>query len=314
MDNVSREFLRAVRGERSQVALARKLGFTGNPIANWEAGRRSPTAAQALRACDRVGISVQQAFLRFVNIPLEQGPAGYRLGAWLDQLRGSTTALHLAAESGHSRHQIRRWLSDEAAPKLAQFFSLVQTITGRLPDLIAELVPIERVPSVCAQHAQLRAARRLAHDQPWTEAVLRLLETQDARRGDYDARGIAERLGISEELARDCLARLVGAGIVIYQQPRFSVVSALSVDTKALGQLKAHWSDVASERALAPQPGDVFCYNVLAASAQDVERIGNLLRATYREIRSMVANTPSEEAAAVVNLQLVNWGDPLQSK
>ena len=224
--------------------------------------------------------------------------------------RGSTTALHLAARSGHSRHQVRRWLSEEAVPKLPQFFGLVQAITGRLPDLIGELVPIERVPSLRAQHAQLQAARRLAHDQPWTEAVLRLLETQDARATHFDAQQIAERLSISEELVQTCLAQLVSAGIVDRDGSRFRVVDALSVDTKALGQLKAHWSDVASERVLAPQCGDVFCYNVLAASEQDVERIRNLLRATYRQIRSIVANTPREEVAAVVNLQLVNWSKP----
>lgn len=128
--------------------------------------------------------------------------------------------------------------------------------------------------------------------------------------GAYDARRMAECLGISEELTRTCLTQLQRAGIVEQNRARFRAVSTLSVDTKALGQLKAHWSDVASKRALAPQHGDVFCYNVLAASEQDVQEIGHLLRATYQQIRSIVANTPSEEAAAVVNLQLVNWRDP----
>jgi transcriptional regulator with XRE-family HTH domain len=309
MQSASREFLRAIRGERSQLAFARRLGFSGNPIANWEAGRRSPTAIEALRACERVGIDVPSSFARFVNIPLEHGPAGYRLGPWLDQLRGNTTAMQLASRSGYSRHQVRRWLSEEAVPKLPQFFRLVEAITGRLPDLVGELVPIELVPSLRDQHAQLQAARVLAHDQPWTEAILRLLETQDAHTLDYDAQQIAECLGISGELAERCLTQLVRAGIVQRDANRYHVISTLSVDTKALGQLKAHWSNVASERALAPQRGDVFCYNVLACSKPDAERIRSLLLATYREIRSIVANTPCDEVAAVVNLQLVGWGD-----
>ena len=309
MQSACREFLRAVRGQRSQVAFARKLGFAGNPIANWEAGRRSPTVVETLRACERVGIEVPLAFRRFVNIPLERGPSGYRIGPWLDQLRGNTTGLQLAARSGYSRHQVRRWLTEEAVPKLPQFFELVQAITGRLPDLVGELVAIDEVPSLREQYAQLQAARRLAHDQPWTEAVLRLLETQEARKLDYDVPTIAERLNISEALAERCLSQLVSAGIVQRTPHHCRVVSTLSVDTKALGQLKAHWSNVARQRVLAPQQGDVFCYNVLACSKQDVERISSLLLATYRQIRSIVANTPSEEVAAVVNLQLVGWGE-----
>lgn len=65
MEIVARQFLRAVRGARSQAAFSRKLGYRGNPVADWEAGRRFPTAEEALRACERVGIDVHAAFHRF---------------------------------------------------------------------------------------------------------------------------------------------------------------------------------------------------------------------------------------------------------
>jgi hypothetical protein len=39
-----------------------------------------------------------------------------------------------------------------------------------------------------------------------------------------------------------------------------------------------------------------------------MERIDALLRATFREIRMIVANTREDEVAALVNLQLVRWG------
>ncbi len=44
------QFLRAVRGKRSQVAFARRLGYRANPITDWENGRRYPTAAEAMEA------------------------------------------------------------------------------------------------------------------------------------------------------------------------------------------------------------------------------------------------------------------------
>ena len=42
------EFLRAIRGGRSQRALARRLDYRANPITDWEHGRRFPTAEEAL--------------------------------------------------------------------------------------------------------------------------------------------------------------------------------------------------------------------------------------------------------------------------
>ena len=50
MELAARQLLRALRGKRSQVAFSRRLGYRGNPIADWEAGRRTPTAQEMLRA------------------------------------------------------------------------------------------------------------------------------------------------------------------------------------------------------------------------------------------------------------------------
>jgi transcriptional regulator with XRE-family HTH domain len=57
---LARQFLRAVRGRRSQVAFARRLGYASNVAAEWESGRREPSAADALSACANV-FSVSRA-------------------------------------------------------------------------------------------------------------------------------------------------------------------------------------------------------------------------------------------------------------
>ena len=36
------QLIRALRGSRSQRAFARRIGYRGNPIANWEAGLSAP--------------------------------------------------------------------------------------------------------------------------------------------------------------------------------------------------------------------------------------------------------------------------------
>lgn len=309
MKQAAREFLRAVRGKRSQLAFARRLKYRGNPIADWEAGRRCPTAIEALRACERVGIDVVGAFARFSQVPLARAGRTFGLASWLDQLRGSTRTAELARRSGRTRHQVARWLSAQTQPRLGDFFNLVQAITGRLCDLVAELVPIASVPSLYGDYQQRLAARQLAHEEPWTELILRMLETEAYRSSPSHAPGtIARSLAIPAEVEQRCLQKLLTAGVITERGTHYHPARSLTVDTRALPRLKEHWCEVARQRVASAAASDLFSYNVLSASRADIERIRQLLLATYREIRTIVAHTERDEAAALVNLQLITWG------
>jgi transcriptional regulator with XRE-family HTH domain len=65
----ARDLVRALRGRRSQRALSRRLGYTTNVIYTWEAGRRWPTAAEALRLAERTGVELRAALTRFFPNP-----------------------------------------------------------------------------------------------------------------------------------------------------------------------------------------------------------------------------------------------------
>jgi hypothetical protein len=314
MRSAASQFLRAIRGKRSQVAFARRLGYRANPITDWENGRRYPTAAEALRACERVGIDVSAAFARFHPAPPPPPKSGTTgLCAWLVEARGSTPIGALAERCGRSRFAIARWLAGEAQPRLPDFFSLIDAITGRLPDLIAELVPIDQVPALVARYQAASAARRLAFEEPWTEAVLRFMETAAYQALPRHEPGwVAQRLGIEPAHEQRCVDQLVTAGILRAEGERYSVAGALTVDTRAdpeaVRQLMAHWSEVALGRFHLRHERDLFAYNVLSVSHADLRRIRELLRSTYREVRSIVAASQPTETAALLNLQLVAWG------
>lgn len=296
----TRQLLRALRGGRSQVAFSRRLGYRGNPVAHWEAGRRTPTAQEMLRACGRVGIDARAALARFHPTPAPESPA--ELHAWLDRLRGSTTMVELAKRTGHSRFTISRWLAGVSKPRVNEFLQLVEAITGRACDLVAELVSIEQVPAMQAAHRARTAARLLAHEEPWTEAIMRVLESRPYRPGE-----IAMQLEIDAETERRCLEKLILANIVTERDGEHQVAGELSVDTRAVPQLKAHWAAVAHARLANPLEQDLFSYNVLSVAREDLDAIRELMRATYREIRTIVSNSRSAERVALVNLQLVNW-------
>jgi hypothetical protein len=309
METAARELLRAIRGVRSQVAFSRRLGYRGNVAAAWEAGRRFPTAAETLRACKRSRIDVEAAFLRF------HAPTAAMLGPkhdvprWLDALRGSTKIAVIAARAGASRFAVSRWLKGSTEPRLPDFLRLVDAISGRASDLVAALVGIEAIPTLAAEHRRREAARRLAFEEPWTEAVLRVIETDAYRALDAHEPGfVAARLGIDRTIEARALDRMRSAGVVTDEAGKLVAKSPLSVDTRtfpdALVTLRTHWSDVARDRIALLRPEDVFAYNVMSCSHADLERIRGKLRDVYREIRSIVAASPPE-TVALLNLQLV---------
>jgi transcriptional regulator with XRE-family HTH domain len=304
MEQAARQLARAIRGTRSQVAFSRRLGYRGNVAAEWEAGRRKPTADKFFAACRRMGIQVEQAFARFHRSP-PPGRGPEALAHWLHVLRGSTSTTEIARRLGVSRSTVSRWFGGRAQPRIHEFLQLVEAITGRACDLVAELVPIETVPALEQAYYARAAARRLAHEEPWTEAILRVLEFRA-----YDPAQIATQLGIAESTVIRAVDKLILSGVVTRNASKptaLEVSGELTVDTRAASELKGHWAEVARKRLTAPLDDDLFSYNVFSVSRADLGVIRERLQATYREIRALVAESKHADQLALVNLQLVGF-------
>ena len=317
MDQVARQFMRAVRGGRSQIAFARRLGYRSNPVAEWEAGRRAPTAAEALRACRLSHIDVHQAFTAFhpTTAPILGSFDDDGVAHWLNALRGGTPIQQIAARADRSRYAVARWLSGRARPRLPDFFVLVEAITGRLPDLIAALVPIGEVPAVEPLFERLATSRRLALDEPWAPAVMCLLETaayQALPRHSTDY--VAGALQIPPEVAQGCLDRLATAGVITEVDGRFAMIGELTVDTRAtpgiMEVMKRHWIEVGLARLPQPRPGDYFGFNVFSVSRADLEEIRRIYESAFRQVRARITASEPREVVALLNVQLMDWDTP----
>ncbi|MCA9491270.1 MAG: transcriptional regulator, partial [Myxococcales bacterium] len=181
MEQAAAQLLRAIRGRRSQVAFSRRLGYRGNPVCDWEHGRSWPTAEETLRACQVVGLDVDGAFRRFatpeIGPPKNLEQSG--LAAWLRALRGVTPVAEIAERAGVSRFVISRWLSGTTRPRLPEFLRLLDALTRRVSEWVVGLVPIEQVPALLEDHQRRASSRRLAAEVPWSEGIVRLLETTD---------------------------------------------------------------------------------------------------------------------------------------
>ena len=104
------QMLRALRGRRSQVALARRLGYRSNVVYLWESGRALPRASQTLLLAERSGIDVDAAIARFYGrspdwlAGLGSGPQRHRrlVSQLLEDQRGNVPAAKLARTSSTS--------------------------------------------------------------------------------------------------------------------------------------------------------------------------------------------------------------------
>lgn len=307
------QLLRALRGQRSQQSWARRLGYKGNPLTDWEQGRSFPYTSEVLRVAGIARIDVEAAFARFnPNIPLRRVESGYDLGAWMRATLGSSSVSEVARRMSYARSSLSRWVCGSSEPRIPEFLAFVDAATDRAPDWVAEFVPITEVPALLPRYETARAAKQLAFLDPWTEALLRVLESLPyLAEPHHDDLALAELLGLSVEAVQSGLGALADARVIERRGTHYAVLSQLTVDTAGgrhqLHALKAHWAHVAAERARAPRPGDVFGYNVLSASHEDVERIRTVLKNAFREIRAIVSASEPTETVALVNVQLLGW-------
>lgn len=310
---VSREFIRAMRGKRSQLAFSRRLGYQSKPVADWESGRRFPTVETIFKACGLVGIDLNSALGQFhLESAPEPGPlSAADIAQWLNRLRGATPISQLAELSGYPRFSVSRWLSGKTQPRLPQFFALLDCITKRTTDLIALLVDINKVPSLREEYARRRISQQIAHEEPWSAAVQRVIETTHYNDLPEHQEGwIAEYLGIPLEIEQASLSKLEQGGMIRRLHGKFR--SGLeTVDTKRTPEetlaIKQHWSRVATDRVASNNSADLFSYNVISVSSADADRIDGIMRAAFREIRSLVAASEPEEEVALIQLQMVRW-------
>jgi transcriptional regulator with XRE-family HTH domain len=312
-ERLGREFLRVLRGSRSQTALSRRLGYRTNVVYAWESGRRWPTTAVVFSALRRLRVDVHGSLKKFfANAPSwldEIDPASAEgVARLLSEVRGKVPVVELARRTGRSRYAIARWLSGAAEPRFPDFLRVLEAASLRVLDFVALFVDPASLPAASRAWKLLEAHRRAVYELPWIPAVLRVMELTDyARLPEHVPGYIASRLGIGLDEEDHCLAVLEQSGQIRRKGRRWRPVPMQTVDTRpdpdAERRIKRWWAQVGVDRLSAGAPGQ-FSYNVFAVSERDLERLRELHRAYFRQLRSIVAESSPSERIAVANVQL----------
>jgi hypothetical protein len=106
------------------------------------------------------------------------------------------------------------------------------------------------------------------------------------------------------------VAALVDAAVLEWVNDHYEVTGSLAVDTRDSAAItersRQHRTRVAYERVQRNEI-DWFSYNVISVSEVDCDRIEQILRAAYREVRGIVSQSQPSERAALLTVQLARW-------
>lgn len=316
-DIIAAEFIRALRGRRSQVALSRRLGFNTNVLHSWERRKRSPSTGRLFELAERVGVDVPEAIGVFLRrkppwLAAFQPRSGDSVRAFLLELVGAMPVTELARQTGFSRFRLARWLSGTAQPRTPQLLALVHHGTQRLPDFIGAFTDAAALPSLRPEVGRLAAARMVATQRPWSQLVLRFLETVEYRTlAAHEPGWIAERAGISMQEEEATLGTLLAAGQVRRGETHYhpQALEALDMrhDRRTVHQQRTFWARVAAERS--PDLADGLCaYNICAISDEGYHQLKALQREYLLKARALIAASHPEERVVLLQVNLLPFG------
>lgn len=310
---IAREWLRILRGRRSQLALSRRLGYRTNVVHTWEAGRRWCRASEFFRCASLVGVDVAAGLAGFFTAPpkwLAEGDLTTDGGVTrvLAALQGGTRVKVIAERCGVSRHAVSRWLRGTAQPRIHEFLDLVQALTDRLLDFLEGFVDPALLPSVATSWTSYQLARQVLVLEPWSHAILVVLSLPRYQQLPAHLPGwLASQIGISPQIEARCIEQLAAAGLIRWVDDRYQIAAEPTLDSRktpdAGQRLQAHWTRAALDRIETRGEGR-YSFNVFAVSRADLARIEALHLEYFRAVRAIVADSHPEVAAAI-NVQLM---------
>jgi DNA-binding transcriptional regulator YiaG len=314
---IAAEWVRELRGKRSQSAFSRRLGYQSSVVHRWESGAAWPTAARFLEVCAACGKDVAAAFEAFfLRKPTWLGAhaptSREAVAAFLRRLQGKVKIVTLAATSGFSRHSVARWLAGEAEPKLPELLRLIEACSRRALDFIATLSDPARLPSARDEWQRRERMRQAAYEETWSHAVLRALELDDRPTDGSDVRWLQQVLGVDAERVERALGVLERTGQIAKRGGQWVVLPARAVTTgrhpATLGILTRAWTEVALERIARRAPGH-FGYSLFAVSRSDLLRLRDLQLEYLREMQSIIAGSTPNECVGLFCLHLLDLRD-----
>ena len=309
------DFLRALRGKRSQASFNRRLGKRSNVAYRWEAGLRYPTAAETMYVASRMGNDPVAALRRFHAMHLAgRAFAGAaddptNLASMLAALRGDLPMAELARRCGRSRHTVARWLSGETRVRLPDFFRVLQEGSRSLLTFLACFLSPAMLPSARDEWARVQAIGDEIRDTPEALLLFVAMGLESYRQLSRHEPGfLGAHVGLTPEREAAALAVLSRAKVIRWNGRRWVLDRTEELDTRRYPDmyvpLKRYFAQLALER-LDHVEADRFSWVLLGLDEAGLKELREAQRAFHDRLRDLGARNRRVEHIALVNMQAI---------
>jgi transcriptional regulator with XRE-family HTH domain len=290
-DALASEIVRALRGERSQSALNRKLGFRGNQVQRWEAGTRKVSWLDFLKLCEASSVDLTRHMVRFLSGACDPADTA----VLVERIIGGATLADLARETGISRFALARWMQGKSVPNLSDMLCLIQACQYVVFEFLAGFVDLKSLPSAKAEWDERQKRKQVYYRRPVVAAVLCVLRLDEYKALPKHEPGyIARKVGLAPEEEQDVIAELRAVGKITWNGTHFvSIEEHLELtDSKDFRTFVAYWLRRALDYTLSlPNPHPVlgFGMEIHPTSAATLRKLREEYLVFYGRVRALLA-------------------------
>ena len=317
-EEISRQFINAIRGKTSCATLSRKLGYTFNKVARWEGGRTR------ILWTDFVSVSAaRKVDLRRALDAVNLHPADLNdFRAIIQSLVEQHKPKKIAEMINCSPQKLNRWANGDSALNLSDFLKIIHFQKNSLTAFVTDIVPLQSVPALYKIFEMEEREKDLHAKYPQVGVLLRALELREyLSLEEHSSLFLEKKIGVSAKLIEQLLNELEEVQAIEKKGDKF----VIKANRARLGfghdprvhQIKKFWLDYAvkaNARLSNRQkdwPGDsFFSYNVFSISKGSWLKIAAAHARFYTEMKGIMAeDTEPADCIKVFNANFIDIAD-----
>lgn len=298
---VKKELLVALRGEQSQLAMSRHLGFTFNQWHKWETEQKWLRWDEFVDILIELKIPVKNIFTTLFNFA--DDPRNFQ--AILRNLCVGLSTEKIAETLEQDEDTIKRWAKNDISPSVETVLCLIQVRQNNLAELIAKLVSIDNVPALKTLFQSQKAHKNVEVQYPFSPAIEACFCLEAYKQLPiHSDQWVAERTLISVPLVRASINKLENAGTIRKLGNHYELVDGWvqlnGLPLKEAVKVDHYWTKRALDRYSGPDqipylPDDrantnVRSFRVAAVSTEAAFQIQERLRQASQDVLAIINN------------------------
>lgn len=314
---IKKELLIALRGERTQVEISRMLGYSFNQWHKWESEQKWMRWNEFVEVLRVLMVPIEDVFRELYAFK-KQAASGRDLDDFrvvLDCFCAGWSTQKVAGILKQDEDVIRRWVREGVSPSLETVLFLIQERTNDLSTFVANLVPIQQIPTLRDFHQTVVAHKAVEVKYPFSAAVEAcfLLESYKALEKHSDE-WIADRVKVPVKLVQELIATLVQQEIVENRSGKYQLLKQTDlrgISKRGLTEINGYWARrglgrldylSALDNVPATDTPDAFMFRVAAVSRRASEEIRAKLLQCSRDVYDIIIadEDPPVEVRAIL--------------